>query len=85
MRRPKCSILREPFRDDHTICTAVAPEDVFTVRTYATRAPYGHSASAQIRTRKTRNVQVTVTGPRELVHVICTRVFGPRLCESRAQ
>ena len=41
---------REPNRDarssatraehDHTICTAVAPDDVFTVRTYAIRAPY---------------------------------------------
>jgi hypothetical protein len=30
---PKCSILRDPRRDDHTICTAVAPEEVFTVRT----------------------------------------------------
>jgi hypothetical protein len=29
------------LRQDHTTCTAVAPEDVFTVRTYATRAAYG--------------------------------------------
>jgi hypothetical protein len=35
------SIERDPRRDDHTICTAVAPELVFTVRTYATSAPYG--------------------------------------------
>jgi hypothetical protein len=33
-------MLREPRRDDHTICTAVAPDLVFTVRTYATTAPY---------------------------------------------
>jgi hypothetical protein len=31
---------REPRREDHTICTAIAPELVFTVRTYATTAPY---------------------------------------------
>jgi hypothetical protein len=30
---PKCSIWREPRRVDHTICTAIAPEAVFTVRT----------------------------------------------------
>jgi len=30
---PRCSIEREPLRQDHTICTAVAPEEVFTVRT----------------------------------------------------
>lgn len=29
---PKCSIWREPRRVDHTICTAVAPDEVFTVR-----------------------------------------------------
>ena len=38
---PMCSIEREPMRQDHTICTAVAPDEVFTVRTYATRAAYG--------------------------------------------
>jgi hypothetical protein len=31
-----CSILREPRRVEYTICTAVAPDAVFTVRTYAT-------------------------------------------------
>ncbi len=30
---PMCSIERDPLRQDHTTCTAVAPEDVFTVRT----------------------------------------------------
>lgn len=33
-------MLREPRRLDHTICTAVTPEAVFTVRTWATRAAY---------------------------------------------
>ena len=31
--RTECSIERDPRREDHTICTAVAPEAVFTVRT----------------------------------------------------
>jgi hypothetical protein len=31
-----CSISRDPRRFEHTICTAVAPLAVFTVRTYAT-------------------------------------------------
>jgi hypothetical protein len=38
---PRCSIEREPLCQDHTICTAVAPDEVFTVRTKATRAAYG--------------------------------------------
>ena len=32
-------MLRDPRRDDHTICTAVAPDFVFAVRTYGTRPP----------------------------------------------
>ena len=37
---PRCSIERDPRREDHTICTAVAPEAVFTVRMLATAAAY---------------------------------------------
>jgi hypothetical protein len=55
---PRCSILRDPRRVDHTICTAVAPEVVFTVSTYATNAPYEPTASAQICTRTTVKTQV---------------------------
>ena len=40
----------------------MAPEEVFTVRTYATRAPYDPTASAQIRTRNQTNPQVTALG-----------------------
>jgi hypothetical protein len=36
----------------------VAPEEVFTVRTYATSAPYEATASAQTRTSTTPNLQV---------------------------
>ncbi len=30
---PVCSIERDPLRQDHAICTAVAPKAVFTART----------------------------------------------------
>ena len=40
-------MLRDPRRDDHTICTAVAPDFVFTVRTYGTRPPYGPAPRAR--------------------------------------
>jgi hypothetical protein len=49
---------RDPPRDDHTIWTAVAPDAVFTVRTYATPAAYGHGLvhkSAQQRRQNTRS------------------------------
>ena len=35
-----CSICRDPRREEYTICTARAPDAVFTVRTYATDPPY---------------------------------------------
>jgi hypothetical protein len=35
------SISRDPRCQEYTICTAVAPEAVFTVRTYGTRQLYG--------------------------------------------
>jgi hypothetical protein len=33
VRRPVCSMSREPLREEYTTCTARAPEAVFTVRT----------------------------------------------------
>jgi hypothetical protein len=64
---PRCSIERDPRRDDHTICTAVAPELVFTVRTYATSAPYGSrlvhkSAPTARRPRRSQAYKVTEPG-----------------------
>lgn len=32
-----CSMSRDPRREECAICTALAPDAVFTVRTYATR------------------------------------------------
>jgi hypothetical protein len=40
VRRPEVSIARNPRREDHTTCTAVAPNVVFTVRMYGTRPLY---------------------------------------------
>ena len=65
---PRCSIERDPRRDDHTICTAVAPELVFSVRTYATNAPYEARPSAQIRTSCPINLQVTALQRRGTHH-----------------
>lgn len=49
-------MLRDPRRDDHTICTAVAAEAVF--------------ASAQIRHSAGENPQLTTLGPSEPAPVI---------------
>ena len=48
---PRCSICREPHRDDQTLCTAVAPDAVRTVQRHRLRAP----TSAQ--SRKFRRLQ----------------------------
>ncbi len=53
-----CSISRDPRCQEYTICTAVAPDAVFTVRTYGTRQLYG-PFSVQIQLRRTGNPQVT--------------------------
>jgi hypothetical protein len=47
-----CSISREPRRDDQTTCTAVAPDFVFTVRTYGTGPLYGRPGRARAATRQ---------------------------------
>jgi len=36
-----CSMSRAPRREEQTICTAVAPGAVLTVRTYGTGPAYG--------------------------------------------
>jgi len=43
MREPTCSIARDPRLDDQTIWTAIAPDTVFTVHTWATAASYDPS------------------------------------------
>jgi len=39
-------MLRDPRCDDQTTCTAVAPDFVFTVRTYGTGPLYGPARQA---------------------------------------
>jgi hypothetical protein len=55
-----CSIESEPCRQDHTICTAVAPEAVFTVRTKATSAANGPALVFKLRRIRTQNTRSTV-------------------------
>jgi hypothetical protein len=68
--------LRDPRRDDHMICTAMAPELVFAARTYATNAPYEATASAQIRTSHTANSQVIAVQSRGTSHSDKSQVGG---------
>ena len=54
-----CSISRDPRCQEYTICTAVAPDAVFTVRTYGTRQLHGpglvcKSSSAELRTSRSQ-------------------------------
>jgi len=55
---PICSIDREPRRQDHTICTAVAPDAVFTVRTKAISAAYGPALVFKFRRIRTPKQKV---------------------------
>lgn len=41
VRRPQVLNLPRPRREDHTGYTAVAPDEVYTVRIYGTRPLYG--------------------------------------------
>src|ERR1700756_5253012 len=75
------SIRRAPRRENHTICTALAPEAVFTVRTYATPAAYEPRFSAQISAETNTNQQVKPlaiikTGQREPSQVLVGMVAG---------
>jgi hypothetical protein len=54
-----CSMFRDPRREDHTTWTAVAPDEVFTVRTYTTTGDYEPWPSAQLRRPQPLNQQAT--------------------------
>ena len=50
-----CSMSRDPRRDECTICTAVAPDAVFTVRTYGDTSPaYGPGLARNFSDRNQR-------------------------------
>ena len=57
--KPMYSISRDPRREDHTIWTAVAPDEVLTLRTYATTRDYEPRPSAQVCRLQPANQQVT--------------------------
>ena len=61
-------MFRDPRREDHTIWTAVAADEVFTVRTYATTRDYEPSPSAQISRSPLANLQVTALRPSRSRH-----------------
>ena len=61
---PRCSMLREPRWDAYTICTATAPEAVFTVRTHVTDETTS-PVSAQIHRSLPVNLQATALCPSE--------------------
>ena len=61
IRWPGCSISRDLRREDHTICTAVAPDGVFTVRRYGNRPLDGPAPSAQVQLPESANLQVSPT------------------------
>lgn len=61
---PRCSISRDPRREECTICTAVAPDDAFTVRRYGDTRHDTASASAQPRHPPATNPQVSGLAPR---------------------
>jgi hypothetical protein len=64
MGHPMCSISREPRWEEYTICTAVAPGDVFTVRRYGDTRPQYGLPSAQIDHSPATNLQVIDLQPR---------------------
>src|SRR5262249_14680021 len=69
---PRCSIERDPRRDDHTICTAVAPELVLTVRTYARPHPTGPRLvhkSAPTASRTCSSQPYSIAGPTTVIKV----------------
>ena len=83
-----CSMRREPRRDDHTIWTAVAPDFVFTVRTYGTGPAYGPplvrksaypkpgtSRSARRDSRETANVSQVRDDGHDGIWSACREVF----------
>lgn len=56
-----CSMSRAPRREECTICTALAPNAVLTVRTYATADSLETSVSAHI--HPTRQAKPQVSDP----------------------
>jgi hypothetical protein len=54
-----CSISREPRREEYTICTAVAPDAVLTVRTCGTAPLYSAGLVRKSALSRHKNPQVS--------------------------
>ncbi len=69
---------RDPRRDEWTICTAVAPDAVFTVRRYGdTGQAYGPGLVRKFSSPKAGNQQVTDLRPPEVHDREPTQVRRP--------
>ncbi len=70
-----CSISRDPRWKECTICTAIAPDAVFTVLTYGTGPACGPAISAQIRSPKAKKPRVSEPGKRSEPNVAQLRTI----------
>jgi hypothetical protein len=79
---PMCSISRDPRRDEWTICTAVAPDVVFTVRRYGDTGPaYGRRLVRNFSDHEqpTRRSESCNADQTQNVAEVRSRVLWPRL------
>ena len=74
---------RDPRREKYTICTAVAPDDVFTVRTYGTRQLYGHAANL-VRTSSHHNPRNRRSATRKITQAEIVSQVGSQKAANRA-
>ena len=86
---PRCSISRDPRCEECTICTAVAPDDVFTVRRYGDTRPQYGAASAQFRHSPTTEPAAHRPGTQDQLRIVAevrTRARSPsgRMCGTRS-
>jgi hypothetical protein len=79
---PTCSISRDARREECTIWTAIAPDAVFTVRSYGdTGSLYGPGLrSAQISSAQDQNPQVSGPPARRAANRVTSQVGDTRTC-----
>ena len=71
-----CLISRDPRRVEYTICTAAAPDAVFTVRTYGT-GPLYNPISVQIRPAIRENPQLSKPPAAQTANLVTSQVNVP--------
>ena len=78
---PRCSMSRDPRREECTICTAVAPDAVFTVRTYGDTSPaYEPGLVRNFSHREQRNRRSATRRVDQGQTVAEVRAKPPRIC-----